>query len=103
VTQGNTVFERGVSLGNLLVSGTGLCLVLLASVIWNNNMITMHSYRIDKLEMARTTDSKEILDKINDIASTQKAQQIDAALQHQSDLARDTQIKQILDRIERIK
>lgn len=105
---GPTPFERGATIGNMLMTAAGLMILLMTGIIWNNNQITMHGYRIDKLESGRADDRKEILAAMSDMAGSFKILnatvtdiKTDLAIQHRDDTSRDERIKVILDRMEK--
>ncbi len=103
------IYERVISGTNLIIT---ILTLAIGGMVWNAVKLNNHDYRIDKLELSRSDDRKEVLAAISNMAADLKSlsatvadmkmdMKTDAVLQHQADATRDAQIKVILDRIEK--
>jgi hypothetical protein len=102
MTQGvSTIFDRSISLGQLILSMIIVTSTLGSYVLWVNVQVTMHGYRLDKVEYSQSNGNKEVLDRMTELARSQDSIKEDIALIKQGDNYRDGSIKIILDRIEK--
>lgn len=94
------MFDRSISLGQLILAIIAIEITVCTGIIWANNQITLHGYRLDKVEAVQSNGNKEIISKMDEFLRNQQISNKQIALIEQHSGYQDDRINTILSRID---